>query len=187
MTQTALVTADELLAMGEDDRFELVEGVLVPMSPPPGFEHGKVIGSITFLVTGFVREYRLGWTTGAETGYRLRRNPDTVRAPDFAFVANGRVTPEMDRTRYLDLAPDLVVEVVSPSDSASDVNAKVLAYLDAGARLIWVLYPGSQTVAVHRPDQTWKLLRSGDELSGEDVLPGFLCPVAVLFADPDLA
>jgi Uma2 family endonuclease len=186
MTQTALVTADALFEMGADERYELVEGVLVPMSPPPGFEHGETIGNITFLVTRFVRAHRLGHATGAETGYRLRRNPDTVRAPDFAFVARGRVTPDMDRTRYLDLAPDLVVEVVSPSDSAADINTKVLAYLDAGVRLVWVVYPRSSTVAVHRPGGAWELLRAADEISGEDVLPGFICRVSELFADPEL-
>jgi len=185
MAQTALVTADELFAMGEDDRYELVDGVLVPMSPPPGFEHGKVSATTTIVVGGFVRSHNLGWTTGAETGFRLRRNPDTVRAADFAFVARGRITPEMDRSRYLDLAPDLVVEIVSPSDSAAEVNAKVLLYLDNGVRLVWVLYPRSQTAAVHRPGRNAELLRAGDELTGEDVLPGFTLSVGELFADPE--
>jgi Uma2 family endonuclease len=187
MAQTALVTADELFAMGDDDRYELVGGVLVPMSPPHGFRHGEIASTVDFLVCGFVRTHRLGRTTGAETGYRLRRNPDTVRAPDFAFVARGRITPEMDQSRYLDLAPDLVVEVVLPSDSAADVNAKVLEYLNAGALLVWVLYPQSETVAIHRPGATGQILRAGDTLSGEDVLPGFTCAIADLFAESESA
>ena len=185
MTQTALVTADELFVMAGDERYELVDGVLMPMSPPPGFEHGLAAGAMAAIVGAFVRSEKLGWITGAETGFRLRRSPDTVRAPDFAFVARGRIPPEMDRVRYLDLAPDLVVEVVSPSDGAADVNAKVLLYLDTGVRLVWVVYPGSRTVEVHRPDHASYLLRSEDQLSGEDVLPGFTTPVRELFAGPD--
>lgn len=151
MARTALVTADDLFCMGEDDRYELVEGVLVPMSPPPGFRHGETVLNVTFPVTGFVRAHRLGRTTGAETGYRLRRDPDTVRAPAFAFVARGRITPEMDQSRYLDLAPDLVVEVISPSDSRRAVATKVREYLDAGVRLVWVVDPQARTVTVHYP------------------------------------
>jgi len=187
MTQTALVTADELLAMGEDDRYELVEGVLVPMSPPPAPQHGHVAMMLALQAGSYVMIHQLGWTFAAETGFRLRRDPDTVRAPDFAFVARGRITRAMNLSRYLDLAPDLVAEVVSPSDSAAQVNAKVLEYMDAGVRLVWVLYPQSQTVALHRPGGASELLRGGDELSGEEILPGFTCPVADLFAMPDPA
>jgi Uma2 family endonuclease len=185
MTQTALVTADELLAMGKDDRYELVEGVLVPMSPPPAMEHGHVAMMLALRAGSFVADHRLGWTFAAETGFRLHRDPDTVRGPDFAFVARGRITREMNLRRYLDVVPDLVAEVVSPSDSAAEVNAKVVEYLDAGVRLVWVLYPQSQTVALHRPGGESELLRAGDELSGEEVLPGFSCPVADLFATPE--
>ena len=108
-----------------------------------------------------------------------------VRAADFAFVARGRITKDMDLSRYLDLAPDLVVEVVSPSDSATEVAAKVRQYLDAGVRLVWALYPQSKTVTVHRAGGEPLLLREQDELSGEDVLPGFTCSIAELFADPE--
>jgi Uma2 family endonuclease len=184
MAQTALLTADDLLCMREDDRYELVEGVLAPMSPPPGPRHGYVAMTLGLLAGGFVRAHRLGWTFAAETGFRLRRNPDTVRAPDFAFVARGRITPEMDQSRYLDLAPDLVVEVVSPSDSARDLAAKMRDYLDAGVRLAWVLDPQTRTVTVHRAGRERRLLREADQLSGEDVLPGFTCLVADLFAEP---
>jgi Uma2 family endonuclease len=185
MAQTALLTADDLLCMSEDDRYELVEGVLVPMSPPPGPRHGYVGMTLGILVGGFVRAHRLGWTFAAETGFRLRRNPDTVRAPDFAFVATGRITPEMDLSRYLDLAPDLIAEVMSPSDSARGVAAKIAEYLEAGVRLAWVVDPKNRTVAVHRSGRGRRLLREADELSGEDVLPGFTCVAGDLFTYPD--
>jgi Uma2 family endonuclease len=179
------VTAEQLFQMCEEERYELVRGVLVPMSPPPGFRHGAVAANVNLIVGRFAKEQKLGWITGAETGFRISRDPDTVRAPDFAFVARGRVTHEMDLTRYLDLAPDLVVEVVSPSDSASDVNEKVLDYLEAGARLVWICYPNSRSIEVHRPGGDSRILSAGDEISGENVLPGFACPVASFFATPD--
>ena len=187
MPRPPLVTADDLMAMGEDDRYELVDGVLVPMSPPPGPRHGYVGLTLGIKAGGFVRAHRLGWTFAAETGFRLRRDPDTVRGPDFAFVARGRITPEMDLNRYLDLAPDLVAEVVSPSDRARDVAAKVRDYLATGVRIVWVINMRARTVAVHRPGRDVRILQEADELSGEDVLPGFSCPVAELFADPETA
>jgi Uma2 family endonuclease len=187
MARTALLTADDLLSMGGDDRYELVDGVLAPMSPPPGFRHGEIVLRITVPASTFIWTNGLGRTTGAETGFRLRRDPDTVRAPDFAFVARGRITPEMDQSRYLDLAPDLVVEVMSPSDSDRALAAKVRDYLDAGVRLAWVVNPQTRTLAVHRPGRGHLLLRESDELSGEDVLPGFTCAVGDLFADPESA
>ncbi|MGI8550344.1 MAG: Uma2 family endonuclease [Dehalococcoidia bacterium] len=183
MTQTRLLTADDLFAMGSDCHCELVDGRLVEMSPT-GFIHGAVTGSATILVGRFVREHQLGWCCGAETGFRLRSDPDLVRAPDFAFVAEGRVTPEMDTSRYLNLAPDFVIEVVSPGDRASEIAGKVLEYLQTGVRLVWVAYPELQAITVHRPDGSSRTLRADDILSGEDVLPGFTCRVAELFPAP---
>ena len=185
MTRMRLLTADDLLAMGSDDRYELVKGVLVPMSPPPAPEHGEIASTIDFLVGSFVRPRRLGRTFAAETGFRLHRNPDTVRAADFAFVARGRITRDMDLSHYIDLAPDLVAEVVSPSDSEAEVLAKVREYLDAGVRLIWLVYPQSKTVVVYRAGGEPILLHERDDLSGEDVLPGFSCSVLDLFASPE--
>ena len=185
MPKSKLLTADDLLAMGAEDRYELVKGVLVPMSPPPAPQHGYVASTIDYLVGSFVRPRRLGWTFGAETGFRLFRDPDTVRAADFSFVTRGRITRDMDLSRYVDLAPDLVVEVMSPSDSEAEVLAKVREFLDAGVRLVWVVYPRSKTVRVHRAGREPLVLGAMEELSGEDGLPGFTCPVAELFADPE--
>jgi Uma2 family endonuclease len=183
MVQTRHMTADDLLALGSDCHCELVEGELVEMSPT-GPEHGEVSGISSLIIGGFIRSHRLGRFYGAETGFRLRRDPDTIRAPDFAFVAAGRITADMDPTRYFDLAPDLVVEVVSPHDRASEVAKKVGEYLAAGVRLIWVAYPQIPAIAVHRPGVAMRMLLSGDELSGEDVLPGFSCRVVELFPEP---
>lgn len=180
---TTLLTADDLFAMGSDCRCELVDGVLIPMSPS-GYQASHIGLHISILIGGFVESRDLGTVTMADGGYRLRRDPDTVRAPDFAFVARGRITPEMDTTRYLELAPDLVVEVVSPSDLASEVTAKVLEYLDAGVRAVVVVYPKPQTIAVYRPGNSAEILRLGDLFSVDDVLPGFSCAVADLFPNP---
>jgi Uma2 family endonuclease len=177
---TTLVTADDLFAMGSDCRCELVNGVLIPMSPS-GYQASYIGLHLAILIGGYVEEHDLGTTTMADGGYRLRRDPDTVRAPDFAFVARGRITPEMDTTRYLELAPDLVVEVISPNDLASEITAKVIEYLDVGVKLVLVVYPKSRTAAVHRPGLSAQFLRASDELSLEDVLPGFSCRVDDLF------
>ncbi len=182
MARTKLVSADELFCMPEEDRFELVRGVLVPMSPPPGYRHGGIASGLALRVGAYVRTHRLG-SCVVESGFRLAHDPDTVLGPDFAFVARGRITPEMDRTRYLPLAPDLVAEVASPSDSPRRIAERVQNYLDAGVRLVWVLYPASETVRAHRPGQEPKILRGDDVLSGEDVLPGFTCRLTELFAD----
>ena len=183
MIQMTRMTADDLLTLGSDCHCELVEGALEKMSPT-GPEHGEVSGIFALVIGGFVRSHRLGRFYGAETGFRLRRDPDTVRAPDFAFIAAGRLTAGMDPTRYFDLAPDLVVEVAPPHDRAPQIAKKVREYLDAGAPLVWVAYPQVPAVAVHRAGVPVRMLLSSDELSGEDVLPGFTCRVADLFPEP---
>jgi Uma2 family endonuclease len=187
MVQTRLLTADDLLALGSDCHCELVEGRLVPLydeedpMSPAAHEHGEVAMEIGFRVKEFVRARRLGRTFAAETGFRLRRNPDTVRAPDFAFVAHGRITANLAISPYLDLAPDLVVEVLSPGDRAGEIARTVREYLVAGVRLVWIAYPALQVLVVHYPNGTSRSLSAEDELSGEDVLPGFVCRVSELF------
>lgn len=149
---------------------------------PAGSEHGETGAIFTLSVGGYVRAHNLGRIYTAETGFRLRSNPDIVRAPDFAFVLHGRITPDMDVTRFLDLAPDLAVEVISPGNSATDIAEKVREYLEAGVRLVWLAYPSpSLTIVVHRPGAISRTLSADDELHGEDVLPGFSCRVADLF------
>ena len=190
MNQTKWLTADDLLALGDECHAELVEGRLVPLyvegdpMSPASHVHGRVAMEIGFRLTAFVRAHRLGRTYTAETGFRLRRNPDTGRAPDFAFVARGRITAAMEQNPYLDLAPDLVVEVVSLGDRPAAVAKKVREYLAAGVRLMVVAYPERRAFAVHHPDRTSRTLTESDEFSGEDVLPGFTCHVGEFFPDP---
>ena len=179
--QTAApMTAQQLSELSDDGaRYELVEGVLRTMTPAGG-EHGRTGARLLVRMGAFVERERLGEVFTAETGFLLRRNPDTVRAPDVAFVRTERAA----QTRvpgFPALAPDLVAEVVSPSDRAVEITGKALAWLDAGVRLVWVVDPQNRTVTVHRPDGT-TVLRGRDQLNGEDVLPGFVLSLAELWA-----
>jgi Uma2 family endonuclease len=181
MTATEPMTAEQLLEL-EDDGFlyELVRGELVRMTPPGG-EHGEVAGEAYWHLRNYIARNPIGRVYAAETGFLLARDPDLVRAPDAAFVRGERLPPREARKGYLPLAPDLAVEVVSPTDRAKDVHAKVMDFLDAGTRLVWVIEPERRTVTVYRSDRTSRVLREDEELDGEDVLPGLRLLVADIF------
>jgi Uma2 family endonuclease len=175
------MTAEELFDLPDDGlRHELVEGELRTM-PPAGFEHGSVAGRLLARVSFFVDAGKLGVVLAAETGFVLRRGPDTVRAPDMAFVRSEQVPPREQRQKLAELAPDLVAEVTSPSDRVSEVNRKVAQWLDAGVRLLWVVDPESGVVVAHQPGGVAHLLRGDDVLDGGDVLPGFSLSLRELF------
>jgi Uma2 family endonuclease len=180
-TTDQLATAEQLAAMPDDGkRYELVEGVLHMMSPAGG-EHGRIAAKLLRRLGGFVERQDLGETYAAETGFLIQRNPDTVRAPDVAFVKSARLAELVDRSGYLSLAPDLAAEVVLPSDSSSEVEAKALAWLKAGVRVVLVVDPQTATVRDYRsPDRIHVHLDGFVDLS--DVLPGFQLDVAELFA-----
>ena len=133
------------------------------------------------LLTHYILTHDLGEVYAAETGFLIERNPDTVRAPDFAFIAKERVTPETDAATWVPVMPDLVVEVVSSGDRDSEVATKVQMWLDAGVRLVWVVYPQRREVVIHRPGRPPEVLAVTDTIDGEDVVPGFSCPVAQVF------
>lgn len=179
------VTADELplvsarlSALGK--RTELVRGDLIVMAPAGG-RHGQVAHKVGLFVGMHVLERNLGRVFAAETGFLLRRNPDTVRAPDVALVAAERLGTAETPAGFLDLAPDLAVEVVSPGDSAAAVRAKVRDWLEAGTQLVWVAYPETRSVAVHRPGCPEQVLHEADVLRGDPVLEGFTVRVRDLF------
>jgi len=175
------MTADDLLRMPSDQRCELIEGELIPMAPA-GFDHGAIITNLSLLLAMHVKKHQLGIVTGAETGFHLRRNPDTVRGADIAFVKASRVPQGARPTGYFPGAPDLAVEVVSPSDTVKEVEDKVDDYLQAGAALVWIVNPRRRTVTIHRRDLPPTMLREIDTLGGDDVVPGFSCSVAEIFA-----
>src|SRR5438045_2039030 len=148
------ITADELFNMpAGHERRELVKGELRTMAPS-GFEHGTVVMKLARLLANYIEEHKLGLVLGAETGFRLSRNPDTVRGADVSFVAVSRIPASGPPVGFFEGAPDLAVEVVSPTDTAEEVEEKIDQYLAAGSRLVWVIYPRRRTVAVHRQGST---------------------------------
>jgi Uma2 family endonuclease len=174
------MTAEELFELPDDGlRHELVEGELRTMTPA-GESHGWVALAIGAGIFEYVERERLGRAYAAETGFVLRRAPDTVRAPDVAFLAADRLPGEPGRG-FAELAPDLVVEVVSPSDRASEVSSKAATWLDAGVRLVWVVDPQARLAAAHHPGGLVTVLREDGVLDGEDVLPGFRLPLSMVF------
>ena len=176
------MTAEDLLEWPDDGNFyELVEGELRVMSRA-GYDHGKVVIRASLLIGQHALANDLGDVLGAETGFTLRKTPDTVRAPDVAFVSKNRVPLREQQRRFAELAPDLVVEVASPGDRAAAIDEKVEDYLRAGVRLIWVLWPQTQTVVEYRPGTNARTIRAEDSIDGYDVLPGFRCKVADFFA-----
>jgi Uma2 family endonuclease len=172
-----LMTAEQLESVDIPGKsVELVRGRLI-VSEPPSTYHGFVAAKLLFVVTQFVSQHRLGTVLG-DAGFKLESNPDTVRAPDVSFVTYDRL-PSIPRARgYAAVAPDLVIEVVSWNDRRGQLLAKVGSWLDAGARLVWVIDPLRQEAHVHRPDGSIAILGVHDALDGEDVLPGFSCKLS---------
>jgi len=179
MSQPALLTADELLHLHiPDKRVELVKGVLV-VREPPGLRHGRVAMELARRLANHADGRGLGRVYAAETGFTLFRDPDTVRAPDVAFVRSERLL-DPEPVGFGDLAPDLVVEVLSPSDRAGAVLAKVADWLSAGTRLVWVVDPERGLARVYRQDGTEALVARDETLDGEDVVPGFSCALSAV-------
>ena len=175
------VTAEELLLMPDDGvRRELVLGEVREMAPA-GSVHGRIILNITTPLDRHVRENGLGLMFAAETGFKISGNPDTVRAPDAAFVRRERVEEVGEVEGYWPGAPDLAVEVVSPSDPYAGVEEKVATWLEAGTRTVVVIEPRTRTVTV-RPSRTEiRLLAEGDTLDLGDVVPGWTMPIVDIF------
>jgi len=170
----SLMTADELLRTHiPDKRSELVRGVLV-VREPAGSRHGLITMNLGAELAVYAKQTGAGGVYAAESGFKLASNPDTVRAPDIAFVTRERLPPP-SMTGYPALAPDLAVEVLSPGDRAGEVLAKVAAWLSAGARLVWVLDPERHLARVYRHDGSETFVTADGALDGEDVLPGFSC------------
>lgn len=175
------MTAEQLAQLPDDGwRYELIDGEPQRMAPA-GKRHGRIALKLGRRVGDYVEQAGLGECYGAETGFLVGRDPDTVRAPDLAFIRADRDS-FLDEVGFSEIVPDLVAEVVSPSDRASAVTRKALFWLEAGVRLVWVIDPEAQVVTVHRGGDVIGLLQGEDAiLSGEDVLPGFSARLADLF------
>jgi Uma2 family endonuclease len=175
-----LMTADELLTLDLPGKStELVRGKLVVREPPSTY-HGRVQSTLNVLVGSYVRSHQLGAVFGQDTGFKIRSDPDTVRAPDLAFVQRDRVA-QIARRGYAELAPDLVAEILSPDDRPGEVLTKVGEWLDAGVSLVWVIDPDRRTAIVYRSDVSVTTIAASGDLAGESVLPGFSCRLTELF------
>ncbi|MDT5293894.1 MAG: hypothetical protein QOJ76_774 [Acidobacteriota bacterium] len=175
------LTADELFAMPEDGfRYELVKGELKKM-PPAGSEHGAIIFNLSILLGQHIKENNLGQGFGAETGFKISSDPDTVRAADIAFIRRERIPETGIPKNFWQTAPDLAVEVLSPGDTYEEVDEKVEDWLDAGARAVWVVNPRRRSVNVYRSMTDVTRLSDADELEGGDVVTGFRCKVSEIF------
>ncbi len=179
-TQKTLLTANEFFEQysHKDGRYELVQGEVVEMAPVTD-EHGGIASNIDTAFNIYGRQSRTG-RARVETGYRLRSGPDTVRGPDVSF----RLFPlaEAQRTGFVTGAPDIAVEVVSPANTAAEMERKVREYLAAGSQRVWVVYPSSRRVAVHRADGSVAAYGGDDVITDEELLPGFSLPLSDIFA-----
>ncbi len=177
------ITAGEFFHMPEPadgSKQELVRGEIV-MVPPPGFEHGDVQCGVGALLRTFVKSRGLGRVT-VESGVVTECDPDTVRGPDVAFWSADRLPLDQPRPQgYPAVAPDLCVEIRSPGDRPGEIQEKVREYLNRGVLIVWVVDPRQRTVTVYRSPDEGRVLHESATLSGEEVLPGFICRVAELF------
>jgi Uma2 family endonuclease len=176
------VTADELLLMPDDGfRYELVKGELRRMTPA-GNVHGRGTMSFAWRLAQYVDENRLGTVYAAETGFRLATDPDTVRAPDVAFVSRASVEAVGEVEGFWPEAPDLAVEVVSSGDSYADVEEKFFAWLDAGTKMVVVINPRQHSATVYKSPSDITALAEADVLDGGEIVPGFELAVREIFA-----
>jgi Uma2 family endonuclease len=181
-TQAQPVTADQLLRMPDDGfRYELVRGELRKMAPA-GHAHGKFAMRIGWRLAQHVEAHDLGVVYAAETGFLLAVDPDVVRAPDVAFVRKERLGLAAEERGYFPAAPDLAVEVISPGDTYTEVEEKVIAWLEAGARMVLAVDARTRTVTRYRGLDDIAILTEADVIDGEDVVLGWSMPVADLFA-----
>ncbi|MDX1962693.1 MAG: Uma2 family endonuclease [Pirellulales bacterium] len=182
MSKTAnLITADELLRMPDVGwRYELLQGELRKMAPA-GHEHGGSAHDFALVLGNFVKQYKLGKVYAAETGFLLSKNPDTVLAPDCAFVRKERLAKANKVSGYFPGPPDLAVEVVSPSDRPAEVRQKALAWLAAVTLAVVVIDPAPHTMTVYRAPDNVVNLQESDVLDLSDVVQDFLMPVSELF------
>lgn len=173
------MTAEELIKLPRGRfRYELVKGELLTMSPP-GEEHGAIALALGAELYAHVKANKLGIVYAAETGFKLESNPDTVLAPDVSFISRERVG--QISKKYREGAPDLAVEVISPNERRSKIEKKVGQWLQLGARVVWIVNPQTATVTVYRPDGSVNVLSDADELTGDDVVPGFKISVSEIF------
>ena len=180
-TESRLITGEEFARMDHAERCELVKGRIVPMPPPPNSDHSRVEASISFALFAFVRENKLGHIGTGEGGVYTGLNPDTVRGADITFISNDRNAKRDPTKTYLDVGPDLIVEVLSPSNSMSEMMEKLREYFEIDVRLVWLVDPEPRRVYAYRSLTDVRTFNETDTITGDDVLPGFSVEVARFF------
>lgn len=180
-TTKTLMTAEELFLMPKDGyRYELVEGELKKMSPGGG-KHGASIGRFTGGLQVHVEDNDLGEVFGAETGYKIKENPDDVIAPDVSFISRKRLPESEIPDGYLTTVPELVVEVISPNDRKAKIEEKLKAWFDFGVTVAILIFTNNRFIRVYRSPENFITLHESDTLVLEDILPGFSYPISKLF------
>ncbi len=173
-------TADDLLALDHADHYqdELVRGELYQMSSASP-HHSRYKVRVIVAISKYLEAQPIGEVFSGDAGFEIQSAPLTIRVPDVSFVLQQRIP---QATGFWKLAPDLVVEIISPSENAQSIAGKVSDYLQAGTRLLWLVYPQRQEVQEYRPTQPFHIYRHADMLDGREVLPGFRYPLRDLFA-----
>jgi Uma2 family endonuclease len=174
-----LITGEEAMALGDIGPFEIIDGRLVFMSPV-GRPHALIGSRLDRILGGYVHDHQLGEVYVGEIGIWIRRNPDTARAADLAFVAAARLA-KLSREGYLNIAPDLVIEIMSPDDRWSEVKKKLRDYFSIGVKLAWVIDAETRTVTTYRSSADVREYTEDQTLTAEDILPGFALPVQQIF------
>ncbi|NHZ72231.1 MAG: Uma2 family endonuclease [Aquificales bacterium] len=176
------MTAEKLVSLSpEARRGELIQGEFISMSPA-GFMHGRIALKIGTYLNIFVLENHLGAAYAAETGFVLKRNPDTVRAPDVAFVTAEHAAKQSKETGFFEGAPDLAVEVISPSETMADIESKLFDYLEAGTQVVWLVFPRTQSITVYRSLTDIRIFTIEDSIDCSELLPGFSVTVEEIFS-----
>jgi Uma2 family endonuclease len=180
-TAAPLVTGEELAEMGNIGRCELVEGEIIMLSAT-GWRHGDFELQAGYALKSFVGERNLGKVLVGEVGIYTGRNPDTVRGADVIFISHARLA-QAKSASFLDVAPELVVEVLSPDDRWMDVQRKLNEYFAIGVVRVWLVDPSTRSVSVYRTPTEMRIVSTRDTLDGEDILPGFSVPVTEFLPD----
>ena len=176
-----MMTIDEfMVAELPEGKSELVRGEL-RLTPPPGSPHSRAATNLVVLLSTYAKKHRLGLVFGDSTGYELVRFPHTVRVPDASFVRADRIPSDGVEPGIFKFPPDLAIEVISPSDTATLLEERVRDYALTGTALIWIVEPKQRTIMCIPSDAPVSWLSEGDTLSGGSVVPGFSCPVAEVF------
>jgi Uma2 family endonuclease len=179
-TAAKLMTAEEFALLPDDGtRQELVRGEVVSM-PRPNWKHGEIAFNVAMAIKTYLRGNRIG-RVSVEGGVIVERNPDTVRGPDVSFMSKERMPLDAEMDCYAEGAPDLCVEVLSPSNTPKKFNEKLSEYFTGGAKLVWVVDPDTRSVKAYSSAKKKRVIEADGTIDGGDVLPGFSCPVSEFF------